>query len=281
MLKKLWSKNSASTMLPRKYLRISINYNLNYRFLIIKKQTNFEKVYYPESRFGNFTNIDGTMVFYNRVNALIQPSSVVLDVGCGRGAYIEDKVPLRKNLRILKGKCQKVIGIDVDKEAQSNPCLDEFRLFDATQWPIENESVDLCLSDSVLEHIPDPDIFFSECHRVIKPNGYLCIRTSNVLSYFGLMSKLTPNRLHAKVLDKIQNNRRQEDIFPALYRCNTRKKIKKMLAKYNFDAYVFGYEAEPHYLSFSRLLYYLAVLHQRFAPNLFKIAIFAFAQKIE
>ena len=28
----------------------------------------------------------------------------VLDVGCGRGAYSEDRILFRKNLRILKGK---------------------------------------------------------------------------------------------------------------------------------------------------------------------------------
>jgi len=35
-------------------------------------------------------------VFFNRVNSLIDSSSVVLDVGCGRGSYSEDSVPLRK-----------------------------------------------------------------------------------------------------------------------------------------------------------------------------------------
>ncbi len=51
---------------------------------------------YPETRFGGFTDIDGTVVFFNRVNSLIDSSSVVLDVGCGRGSYSEDSVPLRK-----------------------------------------------------------------------------------------------------------------------------------------------------------------------------------------
>lgn len=45
--------------------------------------------FYPEARFGGFTDIDGTIAFFNRVNSLIETSSVVLDVGCGRGAYAE------------------------------------------------------------------------------------------------------------------------------------------------------------------------------------------------
>ena len=42
--------------------------------------------FYPESRFGGYSDIDGTVTFYGRVQALLQSDMVVLDVGCGRGA---------------------------------------------------------------------------------------------------------------------------------------------------------------------------------------------------
>lgn len=42
-------------------------------------------LYYPESRFGGFTDVDGTVAFYTRVQSLVEAGSVVLDVGCGRG----------------------------------------------------------------------------------------------------------------------------------------------------------------------------------------------------
>ena len=76
-----------------------------------------KKIFYPESRFGGFTDIDGTIIFYARVNSLIDSSSVVLDMGCGRGRWNEDEVLFRKNLRILRNKCEKVIGVDIDKSA--------------------------------------------------------------------------------------------------------------------------------------------------------------------
>jgi hypothetical protein len=87
---------------------------------------NFEHKYYPESRWGGFTDIDGTIAFYIRVAALSRPSSVLLDFGCGWGAYKEDVVPMRRQLRIFKGKVHKVIGLDVDRVSESNPFLDEF-----------------------------------------------------------------------------------------------------------------------------------------------------------
>ena len=240
----------------------------------------YKSIYYPESKFGGFTDIDGTTSFYFRINSLISPSSVLLDVGCGRGAYADDPLPLRRELRVFKGKCKRVIGIDVDKAAERNPFLDEFRLIEDTScWPLEDESIDVCISDNVLEHVEDPEVFFSECYRVIKQGGYLCIRTPNVLSYFGLFSRLVPNRFHAAVAGRVQNNRIKEDVFPALHRCNTKIKIRRMFNKFGFEHCVYGYEAEPAYLSFSRIFYLLGVIHQRFAPNMFKVAIFAFGRK--
>ncbi|MBP8910930.1 MAG: class I SAM-dependent methyltransferase [Phycisphaerae bacterium] len=151
---------------------------------------NSKEKFYPETKFGGFTDIDGTVTFFNRVNSLLKPSFVVLDVGCGRGAYSEDSVPLRKNLRILKGKVAKVIGVDVDQAAKDNPFLDEFHLIQGYKWPIDDNSIDLIVCDNVLEHIEEPKRLFSEIARVLKDGGFLCIRTANRWSYIALGSTL-------------------------------------------------------------------------------------------
>ncbi len=238
----------------------------------------YKTLYYPESRFGGFSDIDGAVIFYCRVNALLDSDAVVLDVGCGRGVLMEDNIPFRKGLRILKGKCLKVIGIDVDAGAQKNPFIDEFHLITGEQWPLPDHSVDLGISITVLEHVENPDAFFSEFKRVIKPGGYLCLLTGNVLSYGGAMSWLIPDVLHSGLLKRMQPEREEIDIFPKYYRCNTVKKIRRMLSKYGFDHCVYGYEAEPSYVSFFRFFYFLGVLHQKFSPKVIKPAIFAFAQ---
>jgi len=234
---------------------------------------------YPESRFGGFSDIDGTMAFYSRVNGLINPEYVVVDVGCGRGKCGDDPVAIRRNLRILKGKCQKVIGIDVDETAQTNPYIDEFFLVENGNWPIGDDTVDLCICDSVLEHISDATKFFLESQRVLKPGGFFCARTPNVCSFFGLASILIPNRWHKRVLELVQKKRKGEDIFPTLYRCNTTGKLKKILTDNGFDFCIYGYEAEPAYANFSRILYCLMALSRRFIPNSLKSTLFIFAQK--
>jgi SAM-dependent methyltransferase len=238
------------------------------------------RVFYPETAFGGFTNVDGTIQFYLRVNALLDPGHVVLEIGAGRGRYAGDRIALRRNLRIFKGRCRKVIGIDVDPEARENPYLDEFRLIEGDRWPIAEDSVDLAICDSVLEHVENPELFFQEAQRVTRPGGFICLRTPNVFSYFGLASVLVPARWHFKVLTRVQPNPIEEaDVFPTVYRCNTRRKLRGMLSRHGFDGCVYGYDGEPSYLSFSRIAYALGFLHNKLAPGVLKVTLMAFGRK--
>lgn len=238
----------------------------------------FKETFYPEARFGGYTDIDGTVAFYNRVNSLLNPSDVVLDVGCGRGEYVDDPVAIRRGLRVLRGKVAKVIGLDVDPAAQTNPFVDEFQLLRGYDWPLSSDSVDLVLLDWVFEHVADFDKLFSEMRRVLKDGGCVCVRTTNRLSYVGLAAAVIPNKQHARVTSVVQDARKPEDVFPTLYRCNTFRKVRRMMTKNGFDCVVYGYEAEPSYLSFSKAAYFLGVLHQRLAPRFLKPTLLAFGK---
>ena len=233
---------------------------------------------YPETKFGGFTDIDGTITFFNRVNSLLEPGFIVLDVGCGRGAYSEDPISFRKNLRILKGKVARVIGIDVDEGAQENPFLDEFKLIDGDSWPIEDDAVDLVLCNAVLEHVAEPVRFFAEIRRVLKYGGYLCVRTPNRWSYVAFIAKFIPSKFHSKVTSLVQKNRKGEDVFPTHYRCNSIRRLRGIMKANDFEYVVYGHEAEPSYLSFSKVAYFLGVLHQKFAPGFLSPVIFAFGK---
>ncbi len=237
------------------------------------------EIFYPESRFGGFTQIDGTVAFYSRVQALTRADSVVIDFGCGRGAYASDPIPFRRDLRIFKGKAQRVIGLDASPIGAENPFLDEFHCLKAAIWPLADNSAELIVCDNVLEHLPDPNVFFSEAQRVLKAGGFICIRTPNRWNYIAMLSRLIPNRRHAAVLAKAKPELQEIDVFPTHYRCNTIPAVRRALLQAGFTAAVYGYEAEPSYLSFSRTAYALGVLHQRFAPGVLKPAIFAFGQK--
>ncbi len=244
----------------------------------------YKSIYYPESALSGVTHCDSTLAFYIVVNSLIKKEdAVLLDLGCGRGAFEDIKTKgdeVRAPYRSFKGKVEKVIGIDVDQGAKDNPSIDEFHLLVIGQpWPLADNSVDICVSDYVLEHIDDPDFFFSELDRVMKPGGRICMRTVNKRGYVALAARLIPNKYHAKVTGAVQDDRLEEDVFPTHYKCNTTSKLKRLLRDNNFVPTVYTFESEPSYFSFSRILYFFGYLYQKMAPSFFKNVIFVFGVK--
>lgn len=237
--------------------------------------------FHPENDFGGFTAIDGAIMFYARVQELLPPDGVALDIGCGRGSQMDDPVRIRRELRILRGHCERVIGIDVDPVAAENPYIDEFRMIEdgGRRWPVGDASIDLALADFVVEHIPDPDAFFAEAGRVVKPGGVICIRTINRNSYLGIASRLVPAALHRRVLRHAQPGRPEEDVFPTVYRCNTRKALASALDRHGFDAFVGGFEDEPSYLTVTRFTYRLGLLHRTLAPQAIKLGLLGLGRR--
>ena len=254
----------------------------------ISTSANYMTLFYPESKVSGYTYVDGTIAFYNHVHTFLEEMNmeevVILDIGCGRGFYAHEIYDIgdkyRWRIRNFKGKVKKVIGLDVDSNASVNPTLDEFHLIQPEKpWPLKPEQVDLIICDFVVEHVNDIDLFFQEAKRVLKPGGWFCIRTTNKNGYVGIMSRLIPNKMHSRVLSKVQSNRKEEDVFPTTYVCNTPKKLRRQLKKFGLVGPVLPYEGEPTYLSFSKTAYWAGVKFQKFAPRWMRNTLFAFGQK--
>jgi SAM-dependent methyltransferase len=49
--------------------------------------------------------------------------------------------------------------------------------------PCADESFDAVLSTQVLEHVDDPGLYLSECHRVLRPGGRLLLSTHGMMLY--------------------------------------------------------------------------------------------------
>lgn len=240
--------------------------------------------FYPESKIGGFSHVDGGINFYLNILAFMRVrDEVILDLGCGRGEFMDMEKPgdeIRAKLRNYRGNVKKVIGIDVDPAGKVNPSIDEFRLIEIGKpWPIEDSSIDFVVSDYVLEHLEDPDFFFSELNRVVKKGGRACFRTVNSWGYVAFAARLIPNRFHAKVTGAVQDHRKEEDVFPTFYRCNTRRSLKSILLKYGFKGETYTHEAEPTYFSFSSLLYALGFLYHKITPKFSKNILLAFVEK--
>ncbi|MEM9263096.1 MAG: class I SAM-dependent methyltransferase [Pseudomonadota bacterium] len=214
---------------------------------------------YPETVVTGFSRVDGTVHFYQQINALIEPHHTVLDIGAGRGrAHHDDIVAYRRGLRNMKGKCAKVIGVDVDPAIDQNPSLDEALILENGVFPIADSSVDIAFSDWTLEHIPDPLQFSNEVYRVLKPGGWLCARTPNKYGYIALASRLIPESLHKAVLGWAQPDRKEEDVFPTHYLLNTNRQLRRYFARSRWELYTYTHTSEPAYFGNSYHLWQVA-----------------------
>jgi SAM-dependent methyltransferase len=110
-------------------------------------------------------------------HAGIRPGDTVLDLGAGAG---NDAFVARR----LVGEAGRVIGVDMTPamvtRARANAARlgyanVEFRLGEIEAMPVEDASVDVAISNCVLNLVPDKARAFAELSRVLRPGGRFCI----------------------------------------------------------------------------------------------------------
>lgn len=110
--------------------------------------------------------------------------AIALDVGCGDG----QKTAIFKR----KIRCKEMVGIDgvlgrltvAEKNGINKIITSNLE----TTWPFKENSFDVVISNQVIEHINDVDLFISEIYRILKPGGYAVISTENLASWHNIVS---------------------------------------------------------------------------------------------
>lgn len=235
---------------------------------------------YPEIGAGGFSHVDGTVQFYTRVNALLDPSMRVVDYGAGRGEWMTDPVRYRRGLRDLRGKVLEVIGVDIDPAVQTNNGIDRYVVCqDPTTIPLPDESVDMVLADHTFEHLELPAAASQEMARILKPGGWICARTPNRWGYIAIAASIIPNVRHVRALERLQPGREDVDIFPTRYRLNTFKAITRYFPKTTFVNCSYYWAGDPGYFARSERLARFIRLGSKPLPAPLKPKIFIFLQK--
>ena len=199
----------------------------------------FLNVIHPEASIDGFTKLDGTISFYSFVKAamLQLDAKIILDFGAGRGAFWESNTKKhgslwRRHLQDLRFNGAHVVACDIDPVVKNHPCSHEQIIIQKGQsLPFEDDTFDLIVSDVTFEHIEHPEIVSRELQRVLRHGGYICVRTPNATGYVKIFTQLIPNKLHSRFLKYIQPNRKEDDIFPTVYKMNTVTSIKKLVLK--------------------------------------------------
>lgn len=237
---------------------------------------------YPEVHAGGFSDNDGSILFYSRVNSLANKDSVILDYGAGRGvAQQSDPCIYRRQLRTLQGRVKQVIGCDIDPIVKENPVLDDAHVIEpGAPLPFEDEKFDLIVSDYVFEHVADPVPVAAELSRVLKPEGWIIARTPNKYGYVAIATMLTPSFLRRDVLRLTNPAAGGKDNFPVTLRMNTLYSIRRLFPENIFQNYSYNRRFEGlGYFGRSEVLLRFVRLFMHFVPTRFGPEIIVLLQK--
>lgn len=109
--------------------------------------------------------------------ANLQPGQTVLDLGSGAGldAFVA---------RRIVGETGQVLGVDMTPEmiAKARDNAEKlgydnvtFHQGDIEALPLDEATVDVVISNCVLNLVPDKQAAFAEMHRVLRPGGHFCV----------------------------------------------------------------------------------------------------------
>jgi arsenite methyltransferase len=105
----------------------------------------------------------------------VEPGEVVLDLGCGAGTDLLIAAQ-------MSGPAGRVIGVDMTRAMLERAAasaremgLENVALHESLieALPLEDASVDVVISNGVIDLVPDKDAVFDEIDRVLRPGGRL------------------------------------------------------------------------------------------------------------
>lgn len=149
-----------------------------------------------------------------------------LDIGCGGG--FDSDPQLQRSISQVAGK---YIGIEPDTEMQLGNIFSSVHRCKFEDADIEPSSIDIAFAVMVLEHIAEPERFWTKLYQILRPGGVFWGFTIDARHWFVLASLLT-EKLHIKdlYLNMLHGERGKEryENYGVYYKSNTPQQILEM-----------------------------------------------------
>jgi len=120
-------------------------------------------------------------------NSLLDGKSHIklLEAGCGSASHVRFKAMVH------------AVGIDISKEQlEQNAVVQEKILGDIQKYSLPKEEFDVVVCWMVLEHLSRPKDALLNLFGSVKPQGLLILGFPNLLSFKGIVTKITPFWFH-------------------------------------------------------------------------------------
>ena len=200
----------------------------------------------------------GGYFFRKYLKNYINNNSIVLDAGCGNKGIISE----------FKSIPRLVIGVDINKKLLSeNKIVDKKIVADLESIPLDSNSVDVVISEFVLEHLRNPLRVFKETSRILKPKGVFIFITPNIINPLMALSKILPYVFHKWLRRELL--KKEEETHPAYYRANTYQELLKLGRAAGFYDCEIVRAGNPEYLGFCKPLVPVSIFFEKLIDNNF------------
>jgi len=167
------------------YLCILTDSRILWGINMVSKLLEVRKTALWDKYVGRFEEVGGS-IFPRWFSSL---EGAVLDVGCGYGKFLAS---LRK-ARLKVGLEISAVALKRGKELYH---LENLACGSATDLPFKKSTFNYVTLIEVIEHLHDPQKLLEEARRVLKPSGYLLIKTPNYpfKRFYDLKQSIVKNR---------------------------------------------------------------------------------------
>jgi SAM-dependent methyltransferase len=198
-----------------------------------------------------------TTIYRELIDERVDGRSRLLDVGCGRSDLLAAE---------LAGVAL-AVGADPDHASLlGNGTVDLRVVATGERLPFRDAAFDLVVLTWVLEHLERPVAVFREIDRVLASGGRVAFLTPNAWNYNAWLIRAVPNALHRAFTSRLYG-RSAADTFPTRYRCNSPRRIGRVLAALGFVPERVLYNGDPSYIAMNEPLFRLGV----FLESLYRV----------